>query len=81
MITMIVLQFQCSFRDNSVHTKIQAARDSPPSLVVLSRAVFRYNLIEKACGTSIYPLVKKVRPKIKMTFVESTLSIFLLNQT
>ena len=67
MITMIVLRTHTlySFRDNSVHTKIQTARDSPPSLVVLSRAVFRYNLIEKACGTSIYPFVKKVRKNSK----------------
>ena len=35
-------------------------RDSPPTLVVLSRAVFRDKIIEQACGTSIYPLVKKV---------------------
>ena len=49
-----------SIRDNTVHTRIIEARDFPPKLVVLARAVLRDTLIEQACGKSIYPIVRKV---------------------
>ena len=54
------MNFSFSIRDNTVHTRIIEARDFPPKLVVLARAVLRDTLIEQACGKSIYPIVKKV---------------------
>ena len=56
----LLLNFSFAIRDNTVHTRIIEARDFPPKLVVLARAVLRDTLIEQACGKSIYPIVKKV---------------------
>ena len=56
----LLLNFSFVIRDNTVHTRIIEARDFPPKLVVLARAVLRDTLIEQACGKSIYPIVRKV---------------------
>ena len=56
----LLSNFSFSIRDNTVHTRIIEARDFPPKMVVLARAVLRDTLIEQACGKSIYPIVRKV---------------------
>ena len=60
LLNQLQLNFSFSIRDNTVHTRIIEARDFPPKLLVLARAVLRDTLIEQACGKSIYPIVKKV---------------------